>query len=124
MAKVKTEKLDFSKFFPKSSAYVSVTGTADGSDDFAVRLKIGDGDDAVTIITTDFLGNESLAALKAIQEGVTKAIEFQQKALKLPKVESVWPFSEFAKEVKPAAKKAAPKRVLKSTETVVKASKK
>jgi hypothetical protein len=119
MAKTKTEKLNFSKFFPQSSAFVTVSGEAVGSDDFHVRVKIGDGDEAITIFTTDYVGNESLAALKAIQEGVAKAIEFQQKALKLPKVESVWPFADFA-DPKPVAKKAAPKRVLKSTETVVK----
>lgn len=118
MAKAKkVEKLNFSKFFPESTSYVTVTGQALGSDDFCVNVRLGDGDNSITLFTNEWYKGDSLSTLKAIQEGVTKAIEFQQKALKLPKVQtpelwSVW-------ENEPAKMKPA-KRVLKSTETAVK----
>ena len=119
MAKAKTEKLSFSKFFPESTAYVSVSGKATASDNFNIDVKIGDGSESISVFTTDWYKDDSLATLKAIQEGITKAIEFQQKALKLPKQEktlrehwSIW--DQEPKETKPV------KRVLKSTETVVK----
>jgi hypothetical protein len=117
MAKAKTEKMNFSKFFPSSASYVTVSGAAKGSDNFSVDVKIGDGNDSVSIFTSDWYKDDSLATLKAIQEGITKAIEFHTKALKLPKAEvqemwSMW--GDEPKETKPV------KRVLKSTETVVK----
>lgn len=119
MAKAKTEKLSFSKFFPQSTAFVSVSGTATASDNYSVDVKIGDGNESVSLFTTDWYKDESLATLKAIQEGITKAIEFQQKALKLPKQDKTprahWAIWENQpKETKPV------KRVLKSTETVPK----
>ena len=108
MAKPKSEKLNFSKFFPDSTSFVSVSGSALGADDFSVNVKIGDGDSAVSIFTSDWFKDDSLATLKAIQEGVTKAIEFQQKALKLPKVDipqgTLWGMPEVV------AKKVAPKK--------------
>ena len=84
-AKVKTEKLNFSKFFPESASYVTINGEAKGSDDFHIDVKIGDGEKSVSLWTSDWYKGDPLATLKAIQEGVTKAIEFQQKALKMPK---------------------------------------
>jgi hypothetical protein len=119
MAKVKTEKLNFSKFFPQSTSFVSISGWATGSDNFNVDVKIGDGDKSVSLYTSDWFKNDGLETLKAIQEGVTKAIEFQQKALKLPKAENVW--DDFFTD--PSVKKDSPKRVLKSTETAVKKKK-
>ena len=116
MTKVKKETLKFSKFFPESTSFVSVSGSASGSDNFNVDVKIGDGSNTISIFTTDWFRDDSLQTLKAIQEGITKAIEFQQNALKLPKINTEELFS-FPVETK---KKAAPKRVLKSTETVVK----
>ena len=119
-AKVKTEKLSFSKFFPESTAFVSVSGRAVGSDNFSIDVKIGDGSESISLYTTDWFKDDSLATLKAIQEGITKAIEFQQKALKLPKTpkqETIFDIIE--KGLKPKPVKPV-KRVLKSTETVVK----
>ena len=107
-AKTKTEKLNFSKFFPDSTSYVSVSGSAIGSDDFSVNVKIGDGNESISIFASDWYKDDALATLKAIQEGVTKAIEFQQKALKLPKVDipqgTLWGMPEVV------AKKVAPKK--------------
>ena len=108
-AKVKTEKLNFSKFFPESTAFVSISGEAKGSDDFHIDVKIGDGEKSVSLWTSDWYKGDPLATLKAIQEGVTKAIEFQQKALKMPKIEipghtDTW--NKFFGEEKPVAKKA------------------
>ena len=116
MAKQKTERLNFSKFFPESTSYVSVTGSATSPEDFSVNVKIGDGTDAVSLFTSDWFKDDGLATLKAIQEGVQKAIDFHQKALKLPKVEtpSLFPLWDTP------AKMKTPKRVLRSTETVVK----
>lgn len=117
MAKAKTEKLSFSKFFPESTSFVSVSGKATASDDFSINVKIGDGSESISLFTTDWFKDDSLATLKAIQEGITKAIEFQQKALKMPKLEAseVWSAWDNAPaKIKPV------KRVLKSTETVVK----
>jgi hypothetical protein len=117
MAKAKTEKLSFSKFFPQSTAYVSVTGDATSPEDFSVNVKIGDGNESVSLFTSDWFKDDGLATLKAIQEGVQKAIDFHQKALSLPKIEvpEVWSMWDNAPT------KAKPvKRVLKSTETVVK----
>jgi hypothetical protein len=117
MAKAKTEKLSFSKFFPESTAYVSVSGKATASDNFNIDVKIGDGSESISLFTTDWYKDDGLATLKAIQEGVQKAIEFHQKVLSLPKVEvpEVWAMWDQAPtENKPV------KRVLRSTETVVK----
>lgn len=119
-AKVKTEKLSFSKFFPESTAFVSVSGKATASDNFNIDVKIGDGSESISLYTTDWFKDDSLATLKAIQEGITKAIEFQQKALKLPKTakpESIFDIIEKGFNPKPMK---PVKRVLKSTETVVK----
>jgi hypothetical protein len=117
MAKAKTEKLSFSKFFPESTAYVSVSGKATSPDNFNIDVKIGDGSESISLFTTDWYKDDSLATLKAIQEGVQKAIDFHQKALSLPKIEvpEVWAMWDQAPtENKPV------KRVLRSTETVVK----
>lgn len=119
MAKAKTEKLSFSKFFPESTSFVSVTGKATASDDFSINVKIGDGNESISLFTTDWFKDDSLATLKAIQEGITKAIEFQQKALKMPKQEKLVPehwaiWDNQPKKTKPV------KRVLKSTETAPK----
>ena len=117
MAKAKTEKLSFSKFFPESTAYVSVSGKATAPDNFNIDVKIGDGSESISLFTTDWYKDDGLATLKAIQEGVQKAIDFHQKVLSLPKVEvpEVWAMWDQAPtENKPV------KRVLRSTETVVK----
>jgi hypothetical protein len=115
MAKAKTEKLNFSKFFPDSTSFVSVTGSAISPEDFSVNVKIGDGNEAISIFASDWFKDDSLSHLKAIQEGVQKAIDFHQKALGLPKlaVPEVWSSWDNA-PVK------ATKRVLKSTETAPK----
>ena len=116
-AKTKTEKLSFSKFFPQSTAYVSVTGDARSSEDFNVNVKIGDGNESISLFTTDWYKDDGLATLKAIQEGVQKAIDFHQKALGLPKVgvPDLWAaWDKAPAKIKPA------KRVLRSTETAVK----
>jgi hypothetical protein len=115
MAKTKIEKLSFSKFFPQTTSYVSVTGHATSPEDFSVNVKIGDGDEAVSLFTTDWYKDDGLATLKAIQEGVQKAIEFHQKALKMPKVEvpehwSIWDESPVGNGVKEAKQKAAAKK--------------
>ena len=109
-AKTKTEKLNFSKFFPDSTSYVSVSGSAIGSDDFSVNVKIGDGNESISIFASDWYKDDALATLKAIQEGVTKAIEFYEKALKLPKPPQVDEWNSFFNEDKPATKKATKKK--------------
>lgn len=117
MAKAKTEKLNFSKFFPDSTSFVSVTGSAVSPEDFNVSVKIGDGSESISIYASDWYKDDALSHLKAIQDGIQKAIDFHQKALNLPKlkVPEVWSAWDNApKAVKPA------KRVLKSTETAPK----
>ena len=118
MAKVKTEKLNFSKFFPDSTSFISVSGSAVSPEDFSVNVKIGDGSESISIFASDWYKDDALSHLKAIQEGIQKAIDFHQKALNLPKlnVPDVW--SDWDN---PVPVKAA-KRVLKSTETKVKKS--
>lgn len=99
----KKEKVQYSKFFPGSTAFVVVSGSAEGSDDFGISVEIGDGSDKVSFYLSDWFGEkDGLAALKATQEGIQKAIDFYAKALNLPKVDTELP---------------ATKRVLKSTET-------
>ena len=117
MAKQKTEKLNFSKFFPQSTSFVSITGEAVGPDDFNVNVKIGDGSESISIYASDWYKDDALSHLKAIQEGIQKAIDFHQKALSLPKltVPEVWS----AWDNEPVKAKPA-KRVLKSTETTPK----
>lgn len=117
MAKQKTEKLNFSKFFPQSTSFVSITGEAVGPDDFNVNVKIGDGSESISIYASDWYKDDALSHLKAIQEGIQKAIDFHQKALSLPKltVPEVWS----AWDNEPVKAKPA-KRVLKSTETAPK----
>jgi len=117
MAKQKTEKLNFSKFFPQSTSFVSITGEAVGPDDFNVNVKIGDGSESISIYASDWYKDDALSHLKAIQEGIQKAIEFHQKALSLPKltVPEVWS----AWDNEPVKARPA-KRVLKSTETTPK----
>ena len=73
------EKVSFSKFFPESTTFIVLDGYANGKDDFDVTLKIGDGSDQVTLFATDWYKNANL--LKTLQEAVTKAVEFQNKAL-------------------------------------------
>jgi hypothetical protein len=116
-AKAKTEKLNFSKFFPDSTSFVSVTGSAVSPDNFDLSVKIGDGSESISIYASDWYKDDALSTLKAIQEGVQKAIDFHQKALGLPKMEvpDVWAAWDNA----PAKMKPA-KRVLRSTETAVK----
>ena len=117
MAKAKTEKLNFSKFFPDSTSFVSVTGSAISPEDFSVNVKIGDGNEAISIFASDWFKDDSLSHLKAIQEGVQKAIDFHQKALGLPKLNVPNVFETFGQDVKPLK---PVKRVLKSTETAPK----
>jgi hypothetical protein len=117
MAKAKAEKLNFSKFFPDSTAFISVNGSALGADDFNINVKIGDGDEAISIFASDWFKDDALAQLKAIQEGVQKAIDFHQKVLSLPKLEVPNMFDTFGQDVKPLK---PVKRVLKSTETAPK----
>ena len=115
MAKQKTEKINFSKFFPDTTDHVVVSGYANSADDFDLTVKIGTGSDQVSFFISDWLKGD-LASLKAIQEGVQKAIDFHQKALSLPKVNvpDVWAVWDNAPKAKAA------KRVLKSTETAPK----
>ena len=112
-AKVKTEKLNFSKFFPESTSFVSVTGSAVSPDDFNVSVKIGDGSESISIFTSDWYKDDALSTLKAIQEGVQKAIEFHQKALKLPKVAVPEVWSAWNQESKPAVIKPKKKATTK-----------
>lgn len=116
MAKAKTEKLNFSKFFPQSTAFVSITGEAVSPDDFSVNVKIGDGSESISIFASDWYKDDALSQLKAIQEGIQKAIDFHQKALSLPKLQVPEVWSSW--DNTPKAKTA--KRVLKSTETAPK----
>ena len=108
MAKAKTEKLNFSKFFPESTNFIVVSGEAKSPTDFDLSVKIGDGSDQATFYLSDWMGGD-LNALKAIQEGITKAIEFHAKALKLPKAPAS-PFSGWDDILPTTVKKAVPKK--------------
>ena len=117
MSKAKAEKLKFSKFFPESTSYVSITGRASAPDDFNINVRIGDGDNSVSLFTTDWYKDDGLATLKAIQEGITKAIEFQQNALKMPKIDvpdhwTAWDVAPSSNGVKEAKQKATKKKVV------------
>ena len=108
----KKEKVEFSKFFPQSTSFVVVSGSAEGADDFGISVEIGDGSDKVSFYLSDWLGNkDGLASLKAVQEGIQKAIDFYAKALNLPKVED-FEFPTVSNGVKKAAtkKKATTKK--------------
>lgn len=101
----KKEKLSFSKFFPESTSYVVLEGYAKGSDDFDITLKVGDGGEHITLFATDWYNKNGM--LKAVKEAVDKALEFQEKAIKMAKVEA--PKNLF-EDIFPAPKKAAPKK--------------
>ena len=105
----KKEKVEFSKFFPQSTSFVVVSGSAEGSDDFGISVEIGDGSDKVSFYLSDWLGQkDGLASLKAVQEGIQKAIDFYGKALNLPKTDNAFPFGGTATvKSKTAAKKKA-----------------
>lgn len=90
-----TRKVKYSKFFPDSCSFVSVTGRVRGPSDYDVSLNIGDGNAKVEFFLSDFYKSEALAQLKAIQESVRVAIEFYESSSKAP-----------ATKEKPAAKKA------------------
>ena len=109
MAKAKAEKINFSKFFPETTNFVVVTGSATSPSDFDLTVEIGDGSDKATYYVSDWIKGD-LTSLKAIQEGVTKAIEFYEKALKLPKPPQVDEWNSFFNEDKPATKKATKKK--------------
>ena len=103
----KKEKVEFSKFFPQSTSFVVVSGSAEGSDDFGISVEIGDGSDKVSFYLSDWMGQkDGLASLKAVQEGIQKAIDFYSKTLNLPKVDDV-----FTSVIKP---KTAPKKTAKA----------
>lgn len=108
----KKEKLNFSKFFPESTSYVVLEGYAKGSDDYDVTLKIGDGGERITLFTTDWYKDDKM--LKALQEAVQKALDFQQKAMKMAKVDLDIPEFDFpvvkAKRATAPKKKAATKK--------------
>ena len=83
----KADKIEFSKFFPQTTSFVVVTGAAEGSDDFNISVEIGDGSDKVTFYLSDWFGNKNgVASLKAIQEGIQKALDFHAKVLTKPAV--------------------------------------
>jgi len=104
----KKEKVEFSKFFPASTSFVVVSGAAEGSDDFGISVEIGDGSDKVSFYLSDWLGQkDGLASLKAVQEGIQKAIDFYGKALNLPKTDNGFPFATASVKSKTAAKKKA-----------------
>jgi len=114
MAKAKTEKLNFSKFFPDTTNFIVVSGEAKSPTDFDLSVKIGDGTDQACFYLSDWMNSGDLSALKAIQEGINKAIEFHAKALKLPKVETgVFPWEVSAKKAKPAKATASKKATTK-----------
>lgn len=106
--KAKKEKLSFNKFFPESTSFIVLDGFAKGSDDFDVTLKVGDGNNTVTLFTTDWY-KDGKTMLKALQDAVNKAVEFQEKALNMAKVDfeerSVFDGLKVSKPKKKAAKK-------------------
>lgn len=83
----KADKIEFSKFFPQTTSFVVVTGAAEGSDEFNISVEIGDGSDKVSFYLSDWFGGKNnVASLKAIQEGIQKALDFHAKVLTKPTV--------------------------------------
>ena len=109
----KTEKLNFSKFFPDTTNFIVVSGEAKSPTDFDLSVKIGDGTDQACFYLSDWMNSGDLSALKAIQEGINKAIEFHAKALKLPKIEAKFPWDAPVKTAKPAKATASKKATTK-----------
>lgn len=106
----KKQKLNFNKFFPESTTFVVLEGYAKGSDDYDVTLRLGDGSNNVTLFTTDWY-KDGNAVLKALKDAVDKAIEFQEMATKMGKVESVSLIDILSKRPKKETnKKAATKK--------------
>lgn len=86
-------KVKYAKFFPGDCVYVSVVGRYRGPEDYDVSLDIGDGSGKASFFLSDFFKADSLAQLKALQEGVKAALDFYEAA------------SSKKAELAPAAKK-------------------
>lgn len=106
------EKVKFSKFFPDTRAFVTVSGTAKSGDDFEVSLDISDGSDRVSFYATEWDRNGStIKFLESVKQAIEATLEFQQKAMGLKPAKGNKGFERweniFGKvaEKKPAAKK-------------------
>lgn len=67
----------FNKFFPDDNAFVTVDGRMDKDDDWQVSVTIqADTKNVVNWWCSDWNYKESVAQLKAFQDGAQKAIDF------------------------------------------------
>jgi hypothetical protein len=106
------EKVKFSKFFPETRSYITVSGKAKGSDDFEVSLDISDGSDRISFFATEWdKSGDTIKFLESVRQAVEATIAFQQKAMGLKptkgdKALGNWEnFFDKVVEKKPAAKK-------------------
>jgi hypothetical protein len=91
MAKAKREKIDHVKFDHKSLGFVSVQGSAAGSNDYDLTVLVSDGESRLNLfLNPQWEAAPPLALLKMYQEGINKAIEFITSAAKMPAAPNVW----------------------------------
>lgn len=112
------EKVSFSKFFPGTQQYVVIRGTAKSPTDFDLSVDIGDGTEKTSFYLDPWHGKDSMDMMKAMRDAMQEAIQFYEKAMKLPVLKGkdndvftfLWDDEKPKKEKKPAAKKAATKK--------------
>ena len=116
---MKKEKISFAKFFPESHSFITLSGKAEGSDNFGVSLDISDGSDTVRFYLSDWHNVESVKMLENLKKAIEMTMAFQAKALGMKPSERTGGFMDMLKETvgevksaakKPAAKKAASKK--------------
>lgn len=111
---MKKEKVSFAKFFPESHSFVTLAGSAKGSNDFDVSLDISDGSDTVRFYLSDWHNAETVKMLENLKKAIEMTMAFQSKAMGMKPSERTHKFLEMihgaVDEVKPAAKKPAAKK--------------
>lgn len=112
------EKVSFAKFFPESQQYVVIRGKASSPSDFGLTVDIGDGENKSTFYLDPWSNRDSSAILKAMSDAVQQALEFYEKALRLPAMpstekipyDSLYQMFNKEKPAKAAKKPAAKKK--------------
>ena len=107
-----SEKVSFSKFFPKTQEYIVLRGDAKSPQDFDLTIDIGDGDNKASFYFGPWATVSQVDMLKTMRDTMQQALEFYEKALNLPSIKHVpktWPFETKVAQ-KPAKKPAAKKK--------------
>jgi len=98
-AKAKREKVDHVKFNHDTLGFISVQGSAAGSDDYDISVSMSDGEDRVNLyLNANWQSKNPVELLKMYQEGIGKALEFVTKASKMGTRGSIWETNSINKQ--------------------------